>query len=223
MIITRSGSTYPRSLLGAGTSSSCQSCSIAQSIGPWAPTGSDMQLVSDVLMWMRNQWGLRAFLLPRRTGIVGHSWGALLGAQFAADAGVSAFASLGGGWAEWPPVPPSSLGRLRMPKLFVSGSEEIFASLDAGLWDQVAAPKHRVVFDGAEHWDYLPAGDSSCETERGPCECVHVLTRDIVSVFFGKYLPPEEWPRLGDRVPNSLVPPPAHAYRGPAILRPAII
>jgi pimeloyl-ACP methyl ester carboxylesterase len=173
---------------------------------PWE--GSDMQLVADVLTWMRNQWRPRALLRPApATGIVGHSWGALLAAQFAADARVSAYASLSGGWAEWPSAPPSPLGRLNMPKLFVWGSEESLASLDTGLWDLIAAPKHRVLFDRAEHWDYLPAGRSTCETRRGPCDLVGVLTMDIVSAFFGKYLPPEGWPDLGSRLPNSLIPP----------------
>ena len=74
-------------------------------------TNPDVTLVNQVLQWMRASWAHKATLLPRpMTAIVGHSWGALLGAVVArgllAQGSVSAYASLSGGWLEWPPSRP---------------------------------------------------------------------------------------------------------------------
>jgi pimeloyl-ACP methyl ester carboxylesterase len=183
----------------------------AAGVGPWSEPHADMGRLAALLAWMRDGWEHSSVLQPApSTGIVGHSYGALLAARFAAVNPISAYASLSGVWSEWPGTPPRPINVLTIPKLFTwgSGIGDIFAALDGGPWDALTVPKHRAVFADAGHWDYLPAGRSICENQRGSCTLVTALANDLVATFFGKYLPPELWPDLGTDVPDSLVPPP---------------
>jgi len=175
---------------------------------PW-DNNVELQLLKDVISWMRDGWEHSDVLLPEpATGVIGHSYGALLAVRLAAEHPIAAYASMSGVWSEWPSIPANPVGTLTMPKLFAwgTGFGDTQAQFDQG-WDRLRAPKHRAVFDGAEHWDYLSPGASSCERDRGPCGLVASLAGDVVSTFFSKYLPPECWPSLGQRIPDSLVPP----------------
>jgi hypothetical protein len=178
---------------------------------PWSEPHPDLGRLVNTLSWMRLQWEHAAVLLPApATGIIGHSYGALLGARLAATTNVSAYASLSGAWDEWPADSPRPINNFAVPMLFMwGGGFDSRVSLDAlGLWGGLGKPKHKVIFSGAEHWDYLPAGRTSCEGGlRGPCNRVVVLSMDIVATFFGKYLPPEQWPGLGALLPPSLIAP----------------
>ena len=183
---------------------------------PWETANSDLPLLQNVASWARQTWVHKSLLLPPpATGIVGHSYGALLAARFAADGNVTAYASLSGGWAEWPSSPPLPLERLTMPKLFMwgTGFTDVFAALSEARWGSLATPKHAAMLQDAEHWDYLRAGSSSCESGRGPCDLTPVLAGDILTTFFGKYLPPEDWSQLGVEIPDSLLPPPLSLTR----------
>lgn len=175
---------------------------------PW-DNDAELQLLKDVISWMRTGWSYRDVLMPEpATGAIGHSYGALLAARLVADGSASVYASLSGAWSEWPEVPANPIWDLTAPKLFTwgSGVGDAQSQFDRG-WDRLRVPKHRAVFDGAGHWDYLSPGASACESNRGPCALVAALAADVVSTFFGKYLPPECWPSLGQRIPESLVPP----------------
>jgi pimeloyl-ACP methyl ester carboxylesterase len=174
---------------------------------PWDSPSAALQTVTDVLTWMRNGWPHASCLRPPpHTGVVGHSYGGLVGARLAADpsAAVSAYASLSAVWHAWPQSPASPLTALTMPKLLIRGTG--ISEVSTGYsWAQVSMPKHSVSFDNAEHWDYVAAGQAPCENDRGPCGLVKVRTMDLLVTFFGKYLPPEHAPQLGASIPSSLI------------------
>jgi hypothetical protein len=176
---------------------------------PW-DNNAELALLRDTVAWMRTGWEHKAVLLPApATGVAGHSYGALLGLRLAVEGSVSAYASLSGPWSEWPSIPPNPIGTLGVPKLFMwgSGFGDTLSQFDSG-WAGLSTPKHKGVLRDAGHWDYLPAGRSACEVQRGPCTVAWALAGDVVSTFFASYLPPERWPSLGQQIPDSLVPPP---------------
>ncbi len=169
--------------------------------------------LSDTLRWIREGWEHREVLLPPpATGLAGHSFGALHAGILATSTPVSAVAHLSGGWIDWPDaVGPRPIARLTVPQLFLWGTDpgsERDAMLTDSLWNQVAKPKHRVVYAGGQHWDYLYTENIPCAQSRGPCRHVGAATADLITMFFAKYLPPELWPNLPDQVPDNLIPPP---------------
>jgi pimeloyl-ACP methyl ester carboxylesterase len=179
---------------------------IASGGRPWEDV--DLAEAENVLTWMRSRWEHRLHLMPSpSTGIVGHSYGALLGGRLATRGAVSAYVSLGGVWTEWPSSPPRPLGELKVPSLFAWGQADVFADLGS-LWGQVALPKHRLVFALGEHWDYLPANSTTCEDARGPCDLVRYLAADFAATFLSKYMPPQRWPQLRHDIEDNLIPPP---------------
>ena len=168
-------------------------------------TEADLTLLERMESWVRTQWEHHGVLMPPpATGVVGHSFGALLAARYALTRGAAAYASLSGVWQG-----ETDKQELRIPKLFTwgEGSVDTFTELIGAEWNAIPTPKHQAQFAGAGHWDYLPAGRTSCEVNRGRCTLVGVLARDLVATFFGKYLPPELWPSLGNDIPDSLIAP----------------
>jgi pimeloyl-ACP methyl ester carboxylesterase len=175
---------------------------------PWIDPHPDLVLLKDIVTWMRDQWPGRDVLMPPpATAIVGHSYGALLGARLAQEIPVSAYASLGGVWLEWSPLPPAPLLDLHVPALFAwgTGSSEFSAQLGS-LWDDVTPPKHRLVFENAQHWDYLTANCASHD-DRGPCTIVKDLAAGFLALFISKYMPPENWSELKTRIEPKLLRP----------------
>lgn len=176
---------------------------------PWDDS-PDLTRLADTRTWMRLGWVHKSVLLPEpATGLIGHSYGALLAARIPAVSTVAAYASLSAGWLEWPSVIPRPINVDVIPKLLAwgTGDQDVYAALGSGSWSPIAPTKHRLVFDNAQHWDYVPAGRVSCEVTRGPCTLVPTLIGDFAATFFGKYLPPEDWSSLGTRIPNSLIAP----------------
>jgi pimeloyl-ACP methyl ester carboxylesterase len=182
---------------------------IARGGPPW--NGAGLDEAEKVLAWMRSQWEHRLHLMAEPfTGIVGHSYGALLGGRLATEGvvKVSAYISLSGVWAEWPSSPPIPLGQLTVPSLFAWGQADPIADLGS-LWGRVASPKkYKLVFARGEHWDYLPANSTTCGRFRGPCDLVGLLAADFAATFLSKYMPPERWPQLRSDIKNDLIPPP---------------
>jgi hypothetical protein len=99
---------------------------------------------------------------------------------------------------------------LTTPQFFAWGdkAEDRFAALPEETWAEIRHPKHRVIFEGGFHWDYLATESTPCDSARGPCRYVGAATIDLVTMFFAKYLPPELSPNLPDRIPDTLIPPP---------------
>ena len=165
----------------------------------------DLALLRDLVSWLRSAWSESAQLAPPpATGLAGHSFGAGLAGRLAGEGNVSAFASLSGSVAR------AIRDGIHVPKLFVWGSNESIppgVALTDSEWAAVTPPKHRVVVDDLEHWDYLRAGQSSCESGRGPCGAARVAAWDLLAMFFGNYLPPPAVSSLPSQIPESLVPP----------------
>ncbi len=170
----------------------------------------DIPTLVAVLTWARFVWEHASTLLGApMTGFVGHSFGAMLAARFVVGGPVSVYAGLSGPWEDWNGPTPRPLDRLTVPNLLVWGSaSDLFTDID-GLWDQLATPRHRVVFPNGEHFDYFPAPDlpPCAHGLRGPCQAQAPAVDDLVTMFFGRYLPPQLGVDLVERVPASLVPP----------------
>lgn len=64
-------------------------------------------------------WGVRS--LGPADGVVGHSFGAMLGARFAVGRPVSAYAGLSGVWQDWFGDAPFPLPLLDIPTLLTWG------------------------------------------------------------------------------------------------------
>jgi hypothetical protein len=141
--------------------------------------------------------------------VVGHSFGAMLGARFAVDHEVSAYAGLSGVWQDWFGDAPFPLPLLDIPNLLTwGGAGDFLTQLSDGQWNQMHRPRHRVVFAQGEHWDYLAPVSVPCGPGPGPCGHIGAATDDLVTMFLAKYLPPELATDLPPRVPGLLVPPP---------------
>lgn len=172
----------------------------------------DLDLAEAILAWLRTGWEHRDHLLPApATAVVGHSYGALLGARLAARAGAQAYVGLSGGWLEWNDAEFRVLLGLDMPGLFAWGSgDDLFAQLDnSQLWNAIKPPKHKLVFDRGGHWDYLYRAPIPCAAtfDQGPCSLVPSVAADYTSLFLSRYLPPAG-AGIDGLIPPSLIPPP---------------
>jgi hypothetical protein len=165
----------------------------------------EVELIDRLVTWMRGEWAHKTSL-SEDTGVVGHSYGGLLLGRYAVEgtATVSAFASLGSAWTEWAPgVFPSDspLPDLGMPRLFGVGGTDSDAAI---AFNSLEGTRHLAIFAGAGHWDFLPQDRSPCNRFPGECGETWGLTNDSAALFFGKYLPLEFWPNLGEAIANSL-------------------
>lgn len=181
---------------------------------PSVSTGVRTELVS-VLTWMRETWEFADSLMPApATGLAGHSYGAMNVGILATQIEVRCVVSLSGAWLDWS-TPPWPITEVTVPQLFTwgggGGPGDIYAALPDSLWDEIGLPKHRAIFDGACHFDYLYRTPLPCRADEGglgPCPWVGAAAADYATMFFARYLPPELWPNLPDQIPASLEPPP---------------
>lgn len=163
-----------------------------------------------VVTWARSAWSHRSDLLPPpSTGIVGHGFGAMLGARFAYRHPVSAYAGLSGGWQDWFGDEPLPLPLMDLPSLLAwGGAGDLSSRVPDTAWQAMTTPRHRVVFDEGEPWDYLGTSASMpCSRGPGPCPHVGAATADLLTMFFGRYLPPELATDHANGIPASLDPP----------------
>lgn len=169
----------------------------------------DEATLDAVLTWARTGWEHSSVVMPEpATGVVGHSYGAMLGARFSVGRSISAYAGMSGGWQDWFGDEPFPLTLLQIPSLLMWGlGFDMFSPLPDSTWQQMAQPRHRVVFNKGEHWDYLGPVTIPCSPGLGPCAPLHSAAADLLTMFFGRYLPPELATDLPDRIPASLEPP----------------
>lgn len=170
----------------------------------------DEETLGTVVTWVRSAWTHHSELLPPpATGIIGHGFGAMLGARFVHRHQVSAYAGLSGEWQDWFGAEPFPLPLLDLPTLLVrGGAADQFSQVPDATWQAMATPRHRVVFDEGEHWDYLGGSTSvPCRPAPGPCPHVASATADLLTMFFGRYLPPELATDHANGIPASLDPP----------------
>jgi pimeloyl-ACP methyl ester carboxylesterase len=176
---------------------------------PSVPNHPDLPTLDAVIVWARTGWEGRPVLLPApATGLVGHSYGAGLAAVYATDHRVAAYAGLSGPWGDWFGGASLPLPLMDNPTLLVSGGAADFHSqVDDGTWQQMRRPRHRVAFAKGEHWDYLTESPPPCSHGLGPCHALGAASHDLVTMFLGRYLPPELATDLPLRIPNNLEPP----------------
>jgi len=179
---------------------------------PWEDANA-LTSAMNTLQWMRSAWPIRHVLAPG-TAVVGHSYGALLGAKIVANGdpgyavpsptptvppgpatpAFSAFAGLAGEWDNWAGV--EQLPSLTTPTLLVFGDDDIFAPFTNGMWDRISptTPKYRLKFKNAGHWDMWRTSGSStlaCDgAGAGPCNLTGGLVSDFTTIFVSKYVPP---------------------------------
>jgi hypothetical protein len=139
---------------------------------------------------------------PVTIGIIGHSFGALLGGDMVRRIRRRRvihrypYMSLSGVWRQWREFP---FDELLTPSLFAWGTaadpgSEIYAQLitpdgNDVLWGKIPAPKHMLQFEGTHHWDWLPEGtEDLCglTDERGPCDLAMPLAADFACTFFNR-------------------------------------
>jgi len=180
---------------------------------PSADDHPDLTTLRQVIDWARTGWEFREMLLPSpATGVMGHSYGAMVGARFVAEragevGGVSAFAGFSGVWQDWPQGPSPIFGIATPTLLTWGGPDDLFTQLSDQGWDSLPKPRHRAIFSEGRHWDYLPAGAVPCDREHGPCTLQGAATADLATMFFGKYAPPELATNLPAQIPDTLLPP----------------
>ena len=185
------------------------------SAGIFPPNDTSTQdTLLDVLSWMRQDWEYFQTLMPApATGLAGHSFGGMHAGILATKVAVAGVVSLSGTWDQWDfgsgPVP---ITELQVPQLFTWGAglvdeAGIGAILADNIWDGIAPPKHRAVFAGSWHYDYLYEFPLPCRDGQGTCPYEGEAAADLTTMFFGRYLPPENLPYLRDAIPPTLVPP----------------
>ena len=181
----------------------------AGGVHPSVPDHPDLATLSAVIQWTRQQWEDRDVVMSQpATGIIGHSYGALVAARFAASGGIAACAGLSGVWQDWPSGHPPIFDVTTPTLLTWGGAFDLFTQLSDSSWGQLPRPRHRAVFTEGLHWDYLPANSVPCASDRGPCTHLAAAAADLVTMFFAKYLPPELATNLPGQIPDDLFPPP---------------
>jgi pimeloyl-ACP methyl ester carboxylesterase len=149
------------------------------------------------LAWVRQQWNDHKWVDQQlaSTAVVGHSFGALLGARVAAaHPEIGAYVSLSGGFNPLPDALPA-LQAITAPSLFMwgQGGDAILLSFEeldgAGkLWDKLTQPKYAAPFQG-EHFDYLRDADAG-SAQRGPCAAlIGGAAADLATLFISAHLP----------------------------------
>ncbi|MCW5853805.1 MAG: hypothetical protein KIT87_27305 [Anaerolineae bacterium] len=174
---------------------------------------ADLDYAKTVLTWMQTQWTYHNALAPSpRPAIVGHSFGAILGARLAPQIGASAYVSLSAGWRLFDPHEQEALSDLTMPGLFAWGkNQDDFARLEtdvAPLWPTIKTLKHKLVFEQGTHWDYLLQAElpGSNASEFGRCRLIPDLAAEYTALFLSRYAPPADT-NIENFIPPSLVPP----------------
>jgi hypothetical protein len=174
-----------------------------------APFGQgDLQYAIGVLDWMHTGWEHRDYIAHRPgTAVVGHSFGAILGGRLTIQIQAAAYVDLSGGFNEWISTEPPVVQLLRTPGLYTwgSGDDGDAALDDTQLWDSIQPPKHKLVFNLANHFDYLYM-DLPCPPGKGPCSLVPRLAADYATLFLSRYAPPID-AGIDGLIPPTLVPP----------------
>ena len=166
----------------------------------------DFDLVRSVITWVRTTWSHADVLAPP-TGILGHSWGALLAGRLAASGGFQALVSMSGEWADWFNDLGDVLPAITVPSLYIWGTRDV-SPLPDPLWSRlIHKPRHKAIVGSMVHFDYLPPGTTPCDEGRGPCPHYRPMLADVLTMFVAKYLAPPTLPDLPDRIPHTLVPP----------------
>jgi hypothetical protein len=154
--------------------------------------------------WILNDWEFHELVHPN-TGVIGHSFGAPIGASFSkANSNVKAFASLSGQYEG-----VNDYLTMNKPVLFMRGhpTSDIAEALVGFNWAGTPQPKHKAEFVEGFHWDYMLPSQVQCSNSsgRGDCSKAPQLTTELITMFFTRYL--SRGTSVNSRVPLSLIPP----------------
>ncbi len=154
--------------------------------------------------WILNDWEFYELVHPN-TGVIGHSFGAPIGASLSkANSNVKAFASLS---EQYEMV--NDYLTMNKPVLFIRGNptSDIGENLASFNWSATPQPKHKAEFVEGFHWDYMLASQAQCTNSlgRGDCAKAPQLTTELITMFFTRYL--SRGTSGNSTVPLSLIPP----------------
>jgi hypothetical protein len=154
--------------------------------------------------WILDNWEFHELVHPN-TGVVGHSFGAPIGASFSkANSNVKAFASLSGQYEG-----VNDYLTMNKPVLFMRGhpTSDLAEAFTGFNWTGTPQPKHRAEFAQGFHWDYMLASQVQCSNSMGRGECAKApqLAAELIMMFFSRYL--RRGASTDGRVPLSLIPP----------------
>jgi pimeloyl-ACP methyl ester carboxylesterase len=158
------------------------------------------ELVAKVMAdlgWVREQWSESKWVDKQltSTAVMGHSFGALLGARVAAAyPEIGAFVSLSGGYIELTDA-LAAMQAVAAPSFFMwgQGGDPIVSSFEEldgrlKLWDKLTQPKYAAPFQG-EHFDYLRDADAGT-ADRGPCAAlIGGAAADLATLFISAHVP----------------------------------
>lgn len=176
---------------------------------PGIPVPDTIAAARADLQWVRTDWQHAEWVnqQPGSAAVAGHSFGALLASQVAAeDDEIGALMSFSGGFLELSDA-VAPLRDANIPMFFMwaeggLGTGLIYENLDdQGIFDSLAGPKHAAVFLG-EHFDYLPDGNTG--PLRGPCPHIGAAAADLAALFLSRYV---RVPLSVTTVPADLQPP----------------
>lgn len=168
------------------------------------PAHPAIAAMGDFRNWMLNDWEFHELVHPN-TGVIGHSFGAPIGASFSkANSGVKAFASLSGQYEG-----VTDYLTMHKPVLFMRGhpTSDLAEALVGFNWTGTPLPKHKAEFEEGFHWDYMLPSQVQCSNSFGHGSCGESaqLTTELITMFFTRYL--RRSSSVDDRVPLSLIPP----------------
>ncbi len=169
-----------------------------------SPTHPAIAAMETFRTWVLNDWEFHDLVTPN-TGVIGHSFGAPIGASFSkANSNVKAFASLSGQYEG-----VNDYLTMNKPVLFMRGhpTSDIAEALVGFNWAGTPQPKHRAEFNDGHHWEYMLAPQVQCSNSfgRGSCSKATQLTTELTTMFFTRYL--SRTNSVNTRVPLSLIPP----------------
>lgn len=172
-------------------------------IGGTTPNQGVIPVIDSFRTWLLNSWDYHE-LVHANTGIIGHSFGAPIGAIISkANEHVKAFVSLSGQYEG-----VNDYTTMRKPVLFMTGDQtaDFAESLVGFNWNGTPPPKHKAKFNGGFHFDYVH-GQVQCTNSfgSGTCSKVPQLSTELITMFFTRYL--RKVSGIDPDVPPSLIPP----------------
>ena len=168
------------------------------------PAHPAIAVMETLRTWILNDWEFHELVHPN-TGVIGHSFGAPIGASFSkANSNVKAFASLSGQYEG-----VNDYLTMNKPILFMRGhpTSDIAEAFVGFNWAGTPQPKHRAEFPEGFHWDYMLAAQVQCTNSfgRGDCAKAPQMTTELIMMFFSRYL--RRGTLANTSVPLSLIPP----------------
>ncbi len=157
--------------------------------GPDTPAST----VDPIVEWLFNAWHGAPWVNRRiqSRAVIGHSYGALLAARYAAaNPGIAALASLGGVFTEVTPSPAALLSAIPCTSFFMFAHRDPYEDLEqpesSPLILKTRVNRYACIYEG-QHFDYLEP-DFPGSFERGPCPAIPQITADLLALFMGSQL-----------------------------------